>query len=80
MKTHTKRMLTFHDQKVHQGIRYFCEICNFKATHRPNLKAHQRNVHDKIRYSCQVCMFSDSQVSRVKLHEQRNHEAEIDTD
>ena len=33
-------------QSVHEGIKYTCECCDYKATTKRNLKKHVKSVHN----------------------------------
>ena len=69
---------TKHNNKVHKGLRFECEDCEYSATTSNNLKTHKLSVHEQVRMLCKLCTFSDSLISRVKLHEKRKHSQEMD--
>ena len=40
---------------VHENVKYPCNQCEYKATHRGNLKIHKMSVHENIKYLCNLC-------------------------
>ena len=68
--------MRFHVRKVHDGIRFFCELCNHQATNPYNLESHKKRMHDQIEITCTYCEFKCSEKSRVLLHEKRKHSDE----
>ena len=37
---------------AHEGIKYQCDFCDYKATQKNALKTHKMSVHEGIRYQC----------------------------
>ena len=66
-KARTRRMMKFHEQKVHDGLRYYCKLCSHQATTAYNLKTHKQRTHDQIEFKCTFCDFKDSEKSRALL-------------
>ena len=40
---------------VHEGIKYPCQLCEYKATHKHNLLSHIKSVHEDVKIPCQQC-------------------------
>ena len=40
---------------VHEGIKYQCDYCKYKATLKAKLKTHIMSVHEGIKYQCDHC-------------------------
>ena len=38
----------------HEGVQYNCELCDYKAAHKANLKRHVNSVHERDKYSCDL--------------------------
>merc|ERR1719319_725511 len=41
-----------HTDANHEGIRYPCSICDYKATQKSHLKTHVTAIHEGVRYMC----------------------------
>ena len=44
-----------HVESVHDGVKYSCESCDYKATTKGNLQRHVVSVHDGVKHSCEYC-------------------------
>ena len=42
-------------QSVHEGVRYDCNQCDYRATQQSNLNSHMKSIHEGIRYECNQC-------------------------
>lgn len=78
----SKGQLNVHIRKVHKGIKYNCELCEYKTTQKAHLKAHINGVHENIRsFKCSSCGY----MSRTKhtlaihmaVHKLKSHVREI---
>ena len=58
---------------MHEGIRYYCDKCDFKAAHNMNLQFHIQIVHEGIRYECNECDFKATTKKNLKGHIERIH-------
>ena len=36
---------------IHDGIRYFCNQCDYEATQTSHLRTHTKSIHEKITYA-----------------------------
>ena len=52
--------LVEHILSKHEGVRYVCKHCGYKATQKSNLKRHIKYKHQGLRYECPHC---DSQLT-----------------
>ena len=52
LKNHfeTKKKNKWHKMSIHEGIRYQCDQCDYKATQKRDLKTHRMSVHEGIKY------------------------------
>ena len=46
-----------HIQSKHEGVRYSCNKCEYKATQRGSLKIHIEAKHEEPHYSCDKCEY-----------------------
>lgn len=52
----SRKMLNQHNELVHEGVRYDCELCGKTYTSAKNLKKHHQNSHLKLRpFVCDIC-------------------------
>ena len=65
--------LQFHKQIVHEGIRYECNECDFKATLMKHLKNHTESVHKGVRYNCNECDLKASGKGTLNRHVKNQH-------
>ena len=64
-----------HEEVKHEGIRYGCEQCSYKATRRDHLKNHVLSQHDKIlSYECDNCKQKFCDNRSLKNHILTKHE------
>ena len=54
---------------VHDGIKYQCDHCDYKATTQYNLKKHKMSVHEVIKYQCDICGYKAVQKGTLKIHQ-----------
>ena len=47
-----------HMQAVHEGLRYNCDQCEYKAIRQSSLTSHIQAVHEGVRYKCDQCEYS----------------------
>ena len=47
--------LTRHILSVHEGVKYDCNQCDFRATRRGILTCHIQSVHEGVKYECNQC-------------------------
>jgi len=57
-----------HTDANHEGIRYPCSICDYKATQKSHLKTHVNAIHNGVRYPCSKCDFKATERSNLKRH------------
>ena len=66
--------LKIHVKSVHEGVKYICEHCDYKATTRSNLKIHIKSVHKGDKKSCEIDIEKDHEgkiTSASKLEEDK---------
>ena len=60
---------------LHDGKRYPCDQCDYKATLIISLKKHIESVHDGIKYSCNQCEYKAAQKPDLRRHIKFQHRA-----
>ena len=58
---------------IHEGVRYFCDRCDYKATTTSHLKTHKESIHEGVRYSCDCCDYKATRISHLRTHKQAKH-------
>jgi len=71
-KKSTNCSLEKHRQRMHEGIRYSCDWCEYKAAEKYNLKVHVESKHQGIRHSCDVCPFKATSIRNLTQHKKRH--------
>ena len=57
-----------HTMSVHEGIKYKCDYCEYKAVQKGNLKRHTMSVHEGIKYQCDHYEFKATTQGNFKRH------------
>ena len=50
-----------HWQPVHEGVQYPCNLCNYKAKQKSELKTHLKTIHRRLYYLCGQCGYTKFQ-------------------
>ena len=58
-------MIKTHKMSVHEGIKYQCDQCDYKATYNGNIKKHKMSVHQGIKYHFMLMKVSNINVINV---------------
>ena len=58
----------------HQGEKYLCNKCDYRATTNGALKIHTDALHDGVKLDCSYCDKKFTQSSNLKIHIQSVHE------
>ena len=61
----------------HDGTRYPCDNCEYKATTKSYLKKHKQSKHEGMRYSCDDCEYSATSQYLLKKHSERDHTSSL---
>lgn len=65
-----------HEQQIHLGIKYSCEICKKQLANKNGLRAHLQKVHtEERRFKCNVdgCEWASRYPICLKVHQARRH-------
>ena len=71
--THRHNMLS-HVKYKHEGVKYPCSQCDYKATKQSNLKIHIEAVHEGVKYPYNQCNFKATRSMSLKKHIEAVHE------
>ena len=59
----------------HEGVKYSCNLCEYKATRSDDLNRHQDSKHaEEARYTCNQCEFRTTQPKYLERHQELKHE------
>lgn len=72
-KTHTKKLLQTHLNRLHSTKLFECTLCEFETNGSVNLKNHVNKIHENIKYSCDICGHQIVNISNLYQHKRRKH-------
>ena len=61
-------------QSSHEGVRYICDLCEYKSTRQNGLKRHIQAKHEGVTYKCDQCDYKASRKSDLPNHKRIKHE------
>ena len=59
---------------VHEGVKYSCKQCDYKASQSGHLTTHKMSVHEGVKYSCNHCDLKFSVLGNLNRHQMSVHE------
>ena len=62
---------------IHEGVKYACTECNYKATSNGNLKVHISGSHEGIKYPCTECDYEATRKQSLQKHVAVIHEVNM---
>ena len=63
-----------HEQNVHDGLKFDCNLCDYKASIKGNLRRHLKANHKKeSKVECPVCQFETFHRNSLKRHQTNVH-------
>ena len=71
------RSLSYHRTTEHEGIRFGCSQCNYKAKTKSHLIIHQESMHEGIIYQCDQCNHKTKRKANLTAHVQAIHQKVI---
>eukprot|EP00088_Acartia_fossae_P004963 TRINITY_DN12170_c0_g1_i12.p1 TRINITY_DN12170_c0_g1~~TRINITY_DN12170_c0_g1_i12.p1 ORF type:complete len:633 (-),score=114.83 TRINITY_DN12170_c0_g1_i12:157-2055(-) len=66
--------LKMHVEKVHQGIRWPCDLCQYVGSYKADLKRHIKIVHEGFILKCDLCEFTTPKQPSLKEHMIKVHQ------
>merc|ERR1712137_1128282 len=72
-----ERHLKQHKRSKHEGIRYFCDQCDYVATWKSLLNTHKESKHEGIRYPCKHCDYVATMQRNLKGHTLSKHGGQL---
>ena len=60
-----------HVKSIHEGKRYSCDQCDYKATHKSSIIRHVKTIHEGERYPCTQCDYKATQTCDLHIHMSR---------
>ena len=73
-----KSTMKHHYESIHEGVKYPCSKCDYKAGNVSHLTEHMESVHLGIKYECPVCGKRIAQKNHVRRHFKRHHPTRMD--
>ena len=70
----SKGALHNHKKIVHEGVKYDCDQCNYKATQKSDLRKHIQSKHIGMKYACGQCDYRATTQSNLTAHIHSKHE------
>ena len=62
-----------HKEAIHQGTKYDCNHCEYKAGYKTNLREHMLRMHETRKFKCDQCDYKASLYYRLKQHIESQH-------
>ena len=72
----TKKRLRFHIESKHEGLRWPCNQCDFKAWERCSLNSHIRAIHrshQPLKFKCENCDYETLKKEDLNVHAKKHH-------
>ena len=61
-------------KSIHDGVKFSCEYCEYKAATKRSLQNHVKSIHDGVKYSCEYCDFKATEKSNLQNHVKSIHD------
>ena len=61
-----------HIKSKHEGVKYPCNQCDYKATGKRHLPQHVKSQHEGVKYPCNQCNYQGS-YHALKFHIKSKH-------
>ena len=52
----------------HEGTKFLCDQCDYKAARFSSVKQHKEYVHEGVKYHCDQCLYEGSNTRQLKKH------------
>ena len=57
-----------HIKSVHQGVKFSCNQCNYKARQKGHLLRHRKSMHEGVKFSCDQCNYDATKKNSLLTH------------
>ena len=57
-----------HNKSIHEGVKYPCDECNFKATQKGHLLTHKKSVYEGVKFPCDQCFYKATRKNHLLTH------------
>ena len=64
----TKNNLKTHEESLHGGKKFPCELCDYLATYKSSLRTHIKSVHEREKFPCESCDYILEFKSCLRTH------------
>ena len=58
---------------IHDGVKYDCNLCDYKATQLGNLRTHVQSKHEGIKIPCNICDQQLNSKASLNMHMKAKH-------
>ena len=65
-----------HTKSVHEGQKFQCPQCEYKATFKVSLQTHIKSVHEGQKFPCPQCEYKATQKGHLQTHIKSVHEGQ----
>eukprot|EP00088_Acartia_fossae_P017411 TRINITY_DN19885_c0_g1_i3.p1 TRINITY_DN19885_c0_g1~~TRINITY_DN19885_c0_g1_i3.p1 ORF type:complete len:731 (-),score=137.92 TRINITY_DN19885_c0_g1_i3:424-2616(-) len=72
-ETYTAFSMKQHEDKVHKGIRWPCDLCSYVGSYKGDLNRHKKIVHEGFSINCTMCEFTTPKKYDLKGHMLKVH-------
>ena len=62
-------------ESIHEGVKFQCPHCDYKATTKSSCNVHIRAIHEGIKFQCPSCSYKATQKNDLKRHIKSQHES-----
>ena len=63
-----KKLVKYHKEAIHEGLRHKCSKCQFEAKWRFGLRTHFKAKHGGVEYYCDECEYRTTNKDHIKPH------------
>ena len=75
--THSSYNLRMHVERVHEGIRWPCDLCDYVGGYKGDLTRHKKIVHEGLSLVCSICQFKTPKKYHLKEHMLKEHNIDL---
>ena len=57
-----------HKRSVHEGVKFSCDQCNYKAKWKSSLRKHIKSIHEGVKFPCNQCEYKATKNDTLLTH------------